>query len=300
MKSAAATMIALGIALSIGAQPVQPPAGPREKGPALLREVAIRDGVLHFRVDSNGCTDKDSFRIDVAREGGPSGAPVAWRLSIIRTRPDECKAFIPEGVQLDFDLPADLGIRDWHAVVVANQVLAGGQSFRPDLFQACGRAFDMEVRAYQERVAAAESGTGPKENIATFREKLGQARQSRESFLRTRPAQYPSPVPEKPGDPSVFDEQTPFGLVLPPMTRRVESVVDRPLVEGSLVPVTGATRSGPFYHLAGIVGGDYALLREGRTYVLDLCLVYRREYIGFVQDYYVYVSGIRDAGPDAK
>ena len=312
MKAPAVTIIAMGIALSLGAQSAQPPAGPRETGPALLREIAIRDGRLHFRVDSNGCTDRDSFRFDVARESGAGSAPAApaapdapaapaaWRLTIIRLRPDECKAFIPDGVLVDVDLAADLGIRDWRAVSVANQVLAGGHALQHELFQACRRAFDMEVRGYQERVAAAESGTGSRENIAAFREKLRQARQGRASFLQTQPAQYPSPVPEKPGSATVFDEQTPFGLLLPPVTRRVESAVDRPLGEGSLLTAAGGTRSGPFYHLAGIVGGDYAILREGRRYVIDLCLVYRREYIGFMQDHYVYISGIRDAGPAAR
>ncbi|MBN1836452.1 MAG: hypothetical protein JW820_11420, partial [Spirochaetales bacterium] len=66
-----------------------------------------------------------------------------------------------------------------------------------------------------------------------------------------------------------------------------------PYADGSLLAVRGASRSGPFYHLAGIAGGDYGILEGGRKRRLELCLVYRREYFGLMGDYYVYVLGVR-------
>jgi hypothetical protein len=57
--------------------------------------------------------------------------------------------------------------------------------------------------------------------------------------------------------------------------------------------VEGTSKSGPFYHLAGIGGGDYGILKKGKRYRLDLCLVYRREYFGLIGDYYVHVVSAR-------
>ena len=44
---------------------------------------------------------------------------------------------------------------------------------------------------------------------------------------------------------------------------------------------------------AGIAGGDYGLLKAGKKLRLELCLVYRREYYGFIGDFYVYVLSVR-------
>jgi hypothetical protein len=57
--------------------------------------------------------------------------------------------------------------------------------------------------------------------------------------------------------------------------------------------VAGGSRSGPFYHLAGIAGGDYRLLKPGKELRLELFLVYRREYFGLIGDFYVYVLSVR-------
>jgi hypothetical protein len=76
------------------------------------------------------------------------------------------------------------------------------------------------------------------------------------------------------------------------MTTRAVINVTEPLSDGSLLDVQGATRSGPFYHLAGIKGGDYGVFKPGSTYTVELCLVYRREYFGFIGDYYVYVLSV--------
>jgi hypothetical protein len=69
--------------------------------------------------------------------------------------------------------------------------------------------------------------------------------------------------------------------------------VDESPRDGALISVVGATRSGPFYHLAGIKGDDYTGLKMGTQYHFDLCLVYRRQYFSFIPDYYVFVTGIR-------
>ena len=63
---------------------------------------------------------------------------------------------------------------------------------------------------------------------------------------------------KKPSDlASVLETSGGFGPVLPPLIREATVNMDGPCAKGSLLPVERASRSGPFYHLAGIAGGDY-------------------------------------------
>ena len=59
------------------------------------RETA--EGDLVVRVRSGGCTDKDSFELEIT--GGPEGG---WRFdaALHRVEPDHCEANLPDGVEL--------------------------------------------------------------------------------------------------------------------------------------------------------------------------------------------------------
>tara|TARA_R110002012_G_scaffold322025_2_gene553821 strand:+ start:4929 stop:5321 length:393 start_codon:yes stop_codon:yes gene_type:complete len=61
--------------------------------PETLRAVRFADGALIVRVHSSGCTTAADFAVSVA-EGTPAN------LTLTRTRPDLCKAIVPEGVEL--------------------------------------------------------------------------------------------------------------------------------------------------------------------------------------------------------
>jgi hypothetical protein len=81
--------------------------------------------------------------------------------------------------------------------------------------------------------------------------------------------------------------------MVPAELREAVVTVDAPYDVGSLLAVEGTSRSGPFFHLTGVLGGDAAVLKPGQRYRLTMYLVYRREYFGFIGDYYVYVSRVR-------
>ncbi|PWE17528.1 hypothetical protein DDZ18_07605 [Marinicauda salina] len=55
------------------------------------------EGDLVVRVRSGGCTNKDSFDLEVT--GGPEGG---WRFDVAlrRVEPDRCEAYLPDGVEL--------------------------------------------------------------------------------------------------------------------------------------------------------------------------------------------------------
>jgi hypothetical protein len=87
-------------------------------GPALetLRAVRFEPGVLVVQVASNGCTDGTSFAVQISEDSGPA------HVSLTRERPDNCKALLPEGVELRWTY-AELGLETGRTVVVDNPVL---------------------------------------------------------------------------------------------------------------------------------------------------------------------------------
>jgi hypothetical protein len=289
--SAASALFSAFFALLLLGQPVSVQAqklsgSPRELGLAVLRELSIQDGKLRFRVDSNGCTDSGSFKVRVRKEEGFSPKTAHYWLTIERVRSDECKAMLWEGVVIEMDLAKDLGLRGKYTAAVANPAL-------PELQAATVRAIELEIGATRPKLKAAEEGTGPKENVERFRQKIRDLEAERAKLADVDPDAYPAPVPKPSGPDSVLEQSAAYGPVLPPGIREVTVRLDGPLAEGALLPVEGTSKSGPFYHLAGIAGGDYRLLKPGKKLDLQLCLVYRREYFGLIGDYYVCVLNAR-------
>lgn len=255
--------------LPVSAQTPKISRSPRELGTAVLREVAIQDGKLRFRVDSNGCTDAGSFKVRTRRSDGAAPKIAHYQLTIERVRSDECKAILWEGVVIEMDLAKDLGFKGRYTASVTNPVLSS-------LLAATVRAGELELEAARRK----QKSTGELE-----------AEQARLGALS--PEEYPAPVRQSPEPGSVLEAAGGFGPVLPPVIREVTVTLDRPASEGVLLEVEGGSRSGPFYHMVGIAGGDYRLLKPGKELRLELCLVYRREYFGLIGDYYVYVLSVR-------
>lgn len=86
----------------------------------------------------------------------------------------------------------------------------------------------------------------------------------------------------------------PFGPVMPPIKKEVTITFKEKCKEGTLLDIDGITRSGPFYHVVGIVQDNYDNLKVGKRYRLILYLVYKKEYFGFIPNYYVYISQYKE------
>ena len=169
---------------------------------------------------------------------------------------------------------------------------------RQDLLAATLRAIGLEIQETERKLQAAQAGTGSEENLRRFRQKLADLERERDRLAGLDPEDYPAPVSDPAEAGSVLDEATGFGTVIPPLIREVVTEAGGPCTagrcgDGAQLAVEGTSRSGPFYRLAGIAGGDYGLLKPGKRLRLELCLVYRREYFGLIGDYYVYVSRVR-------
>lgn len=121
-------LIVLGTLLSAGFILSKPDAtfsqSPRQTGEEILEELVLKSNQFTIRVGSNGCTDKNSFRVDIKKEDGISKKTPHYQFTVYRIRPDECKAIVYEGVLLTYDLKKDFGISGPYTYGVANRVYA--------------------------------------------------------------------------------------------------------------------------------------------------------------------------------
>lgn len=76
------------------------------------------DGV-RIRVASNGCTSEESFDIDVDRI--QSDDQPRYLVRFERDTPDNCRAFLPDGVELSFSRER-LGLSSDAAISIGNRV----------------------------------------------------------------------------------------------------------------------------------------------------------------------------------
>lgn len=74
--------------------------------------------------------------------------------------------------------------------------------------------------------------------------------------------------------------------------------VENKLGVNSLLYIERMSKSGPFYHLAGITGGDYSLLQPGTRYNMTLYKIYPRSYWN-MESHYVYISSADNAALSA-
>jgi hypothetical protein len=203
-----------------------------------------------------------------------------------------------DGVVLEYDLAKDLGISGLYTLSVANWTfphaassLVGELPIRKALLAATVKAIEMEIRGYEAKLKVAESGTGPTSNTALFKDRIAEAKGRLGTFQKLDPADYPAPGTEA-ASVDLFDESG-YGPVVPAKRETVKVALKAPLREGALLEVEGTSKSGPFYHLAGVLEGVESRLEPGSTREATLHLVYKREYVGFFSDYYVCITAIK-------
>jgi hypothetical protein len=160
---------------------------------------------------------------------------------------------------------------------------------RESLRQSTVRAIELEIDAYTAKLQA----DVPAESKAALRRTIEALETERRRFASMPAGEYPEPVAAAPDPASVLDEATAYGPMVPAALREAVVAVTGTYDDGSLLEVEGTSKSGPFFHIAGVRGGDPGVLKPGKRYRVSLYLVYRREYFGFIGDYYVYVTDIR-------
>jgi hypothetical protein len=148
----------------------------------------------------------------------------------------------------------------------ASLEIPGHSDLKPGCLSAALRAIELEIANCQDKLEAARHGPGDPGNIRRFQERIAELRSEFLALRELRVGRYP--LPEK----RVLRVHTGSGVK-----------------ENGLLDTEGASRSGPFYHLAGIRNGDYGQLSPRSRYELTAYLVRQRDYP--FPDFYVYVSG---------
>lgn len=279
---------------------------PDDTGILLLRAVSVGQHKLSITVNSGGCTDKDTIKAVVNKVDAIDSQVPVYELTFLRDKPDLCKAFLPEGVAIDYDLEKDFGFKMPYVVTVTNPVLpivkdepyfaissirieieepkatSDAQDdyvmLKKGLIDATVRAIRLEINRYE-----ASNHSNKQEKIDYLKEELAR-------FEGMKPQDYVLEAPEgQKGDENPLDDFGKFGPLMPPEEREGEIIVTDELEYGSILTVTGMTRSGPFYHVAGVMNDDFKVLTPGKHKV-KLYLVYKREYFGGIPDYYVFIG----------
>jgi len=131
-------------------------------------------------------------------------------------------------------------------------------------------AIEMEIERFEQRRKAAKEGPGDPQNIPDFEKRIEKLRTERERLKNNRYATFGYSLPEG---------------------KTVRVKVTHQYAQGSLLELVDMTRSGPFYHVAGIKGDDYKSLKPNETYRVWIDPVYPRDYP--FPSYYVYIEDFK-------
>lgn len=154
-------------------------------------------------------------------------------------------------------------------------------------------AVRMEIDDYGQRLKLAQRGVGPAGNAERFQKTIVELRAELKKLTDMKPADYTLLRGDAANNLSFFDKMQHVGPIMPPEKQKVSIFADRKCGNGAILDVAGMTRSGPFYHVAGIVNDDYGRIEPNKKYELTIYLVYKRKYFGLIPDYYVYIARVR-------
>ncbi|WP_353686239.1 hypothetical protein [Thermodesulfovibrio sp. 3462-1] len=293
---------------------------PTETGIIILRALEIKDHKIKIKVNTGGCTDKRTIK-PVLRESettisNQKGAPKSYEIIFIRTEPDRCKALFPEGTDIEYDISKEFNIKMPYTITVKNPTMPitkndpyfifgkvksevkevpvqgeegkfiGGAilemitEIRRDVKNATLYAINQEIKRYKQRKDS--------EKVKKLEEEL-------EKIKNMADESFPVPEEDKPlsDQKDILQDIGKFGTIVPCKPVKVEMIFDRKYSTGEILNIKGMTKSGPFYHIAGIRKGIFDSLKPGNIYETIICLVYKREYFGFIPDYYVYVADVK-------
>ncbi len=275
---------------------------PNEPGEIIIRELLVKEHKILIRVNTNGCTHKNTIKAKVTKtENRVDSSVPNYEITFIRVIPDDCKASFPEGVMIEYDLGRDLEIEtklpytflitnplypfsssEKYFIIrdVVTQTLDSNkdevEKLKSNLIKATINAIELELKRYEE-----SSHTDKLEKINFLKNELKRFKEmsTREYNFVNNQSQSTDPLAD-------FGK---FGPLMPPIEREVDIIVEEPIKVGAILQVRGMTKSGPFYHVAGMEEGIKKSLEKGINRV-KIYLVYKREYFPpNIANYYVYL-----------
>ena len=126
-------------------------------------------------------------------------------------------------------------------------------------------AIQLEIFRFEDKYAAAIEGLGNPENAPVINKRISELNVEYGKYKKMHPADYKLPEMKK-----------------------VKIKTTQQYQEDSILELKNMSRSGPFYHIAGILGNDYESVKSDKTYRMTIYPVYHRDY-PFPSDY-VYIA----------
>jgi len=285
-----------------------------EKGLLVLRSLSIENHKIKIRVNTNGCTDKNSINVIIKKSSKIDPKVPDYEITFVREKADNCKAFLPDGEVIEYDLKKDFNIEIPYTLKVNNpvipftkddpyftivkvkeevqeEIIKGEQGefirgaiqemitdIRRDIKNATIYSIQQEIKRYKK--------SSEVEKVKKLENELHKIKQIKDEDFQI-PEDFGGAKPN-------FEDliNLSFGPIYPCRAKQTEIIVDKKISVGDIVNVKGMTKSGPFYHVAGIRRDVLEKIQVGKKYKVSLCLVYKREYFGFIPNYYVYLAEI--------
>lgn len=270
------------------AEPIS--SGPRQIGVTVLYELTVKEGKILINVDSGGLTGKASFKADVRKEEALQPRTPHYVVTFRRIATDDGKAIVSDGVLLAYDIEKDLGITGLYTLSVTNPVRPQSEDAElakilrwKGLVAATAQAIDRELIRIDERLKTAKDA----EN-ARLKGQRDELRKLQAQYKEMHPADY-GQLAAKPAAPEDVLTQA-AGPIAPAREVTATATIRDGCHVGAELKVDGATRSGPFYHIAGIAKSVEGKLAPGNHLQLTLFLVFKRDYFGTISNYWVYVA----------
>ncbi|MCE5256784.1 MAG: hypothetical protein LLF89_08065 [Spirochaetaceae bacterium] len=137
------------------------------------------------------------------------------------------------------------------------------------------RALGLEIQHYEMQLNAAKNGPGNPANVPALEKNIAHCRDELEKYAVMNPSDYV--IPE---------------------SKEISVTVDQPYNYGDFLDLDGISKSGPFYHIAGIAGDEPSVLVPGKKYKLKVYFVLEKDYVlPFSSSWYVYVDSEGLASP---
>ncbi len=165
-------------------------------------------------------------------------------------------------------------------------------SLREACLKSTIKAIEIEIDIYRERLNKAKQSFGPKGNIEKFTKILSRLKVEYEKFNNMKTEDYSLVGYSVTDNISSYKK---FGPEMPPIKDYVtisEFMGKKQYKFGSLLDLVGMSKSGPFYRIVGVHNDDYNKLNKSSE--LTIYLVYKKQYFGFIQNYYVYIADMKN------
>ena len=90
----------------------------------VLRSLNIEEQKIKIKVNTNGCTDKNSIKATIKKSSKIDPKVPDYEITFIREKEDHCKAFLPDGATIEYDLEEDFNIKMPYTLKINNPVMA--------------------------------------------------------------------------------------------------------------------------------------------------------------------------------